>query len=314
MNLSIVVPVYNEVDSLETLHSEIVAALPAQGNHEILYIDDGSTDGSGSLLQKIANGDERARIITLYRNYGKAAALSAGFAEVRGDVVATLDSDLQDNPAEILAMADMLAEGWDLVSGWKKVRHDPFSKRIPSRLFNFVVRLMTGVRIHDSNCGLKVYRSEVIKTVEIYGGLHRYIPALAKYKGYRVTEKVVEHRPRQFGKTKYGLTRYFHGLLDLFTVIFLGRYFQRPLHFFGLIGLASGLAGFGISLYLAINWFRGIWIGSRPLLFLGMLLIIVGIQFFTLGLLAEIFVQRRHREEKLVKSIYARSQETVSGP
>ena len=314
MNLSVVVPVYNEVDSLETLHGEIVAALPAQGSHEILYIDDGSTDGSGALLRKIADGDGRTRIVTLYRNYGKAAALSAGFAEARGDVVATLDSDLQDNPAEIPAMADMLAEGWDLVSGWKKVRHDPLSKRLPSRLFNFVVRLMTGVRIHDSNCGLKVYRSEVVKTVEIYGGLHRYIPALAKYKGFRVTEKVVEHRPRQFGKTKYGLTRYFHGMLDLFTVIFLGRYFQRPLHFFGLIGLASGLAGFGISLYLAINWFRGVWIGSRPLLFLGMLLIIVGIQFFTLGLLAEIFVQRRHREEKLVKSIYTQTQETLSGP
>ncbi len=313
MNLSVVVPVYNEVDSLETLHGEIVAALPAQGSHEILYIDDGSSDGSGALLRKIADGDGRTRIVTLYRNYGKAAALSAGFAEARGDVVATLDSDLQDNPAEIPAMADMLAEGWDLVSGWKKVRQDPLSKRLPSRLFNFVVRLMTGVRIHDSNCGLKVYRSEVVKTVEIYGGLHRYIPALAKYKGYRVTEKVVEHRPRQFGKTKYGLTRYFHGMLDLFTVIFLGRYFQRPLHFFGLIGLASGLAGFGISLYLAFNWFQGIWIGSRPLLFLGMLLIIVGIQFFTLGLLAEIFVQRRHREEKLVKSIY-QSRETLSGP
>lgn len=305
MNLSIVVPVFDEVESLEQLHAEIAAALPSEGQHEVIYIDDGSQDGSAGELRKIAERDDRVKVLTLFRNYGKAAALSAGFAEVRGDVVATLDSDLQDNPGEIPAMAAMLDEGWDLVSGWKKVRHDPLGKRLPSKLFNLIVRLSSGVKIHDFNCGLKVYRTEVVKSLDIYGGLHRYIPALAKYKGFRVTEKVVEHRARLYGHTKFGLTRYFHGLLDLFTVLFLGRYFQRPLHFFGLLGLAAGLSGLGISIYLTINWFRGVWIGSRPLLFLGMLLIIVGIQFFSLGLLAEIFVQRRHKEDMLVKSVYS---------
>jgi len=203
-------------------------------------------------------------------------------------------------------MIELLNQGWDMVSGWKKVRHDPLRRRLPSKFYNFVVRLMTGVPIHDSNCGLKVYRAEVVKSVEVYGGLHRYIPALAKYKGFKVTEKVVQHRPRQYGRTKYGLTRYLHGLLDLFTVLFIGRYFQRPLHFFGLVGLLLSIAGLIISIYLTINWFAGVPIGNRPLFFLGILLIIVGIQFFSLGLLAELFVQRRHREQQLVKDVYSR--------
>lgn len=304
MNISAVVPVYNEAEALPQFHQELTAALPSDGQHEILYIDDGSDDGSETLLRQLADEDPRVRVLTFYRNYGKAAALSAGFEAATGDVVVTLDSDLQDNPAEFPAMVALLEEGWDMVSGWKKVRHDPLSKRVPSRIFNWVVRWMTGVHIHDFNCGLKVYRTEVVKSIEVYGGLHRYIPALAKYKGFKVTEKVVEHRPRQFGKTKYGPARYFHGLFDLLTVLFLGRYFQRPLHFFGLVGLLFSVAGLGISTYLAVNWFRGYWIGSRPLLFLGMLLIIVGIQFFSLGLLAEFFVQQRHKQQRLVKEEY----------
>lgn len=304
MKVSAVVPVYDETDSLHRLHQELTAALPDDGWHEIIYIDDGSTDGTGTVLKEIADKDPRVRVISFYRNYGKAAALAAGFEAVGGDVVVTLDADLQDDPAEIPAMVALLDEGWDLVSGWKKLRRDPLSKRLPSRLFNLVVRLMTGVPIHDSNCGLKVYRAEVVKSVEIYGGLHRYLPALAKYKGFRVTERVVRHRPRLYGKTKYGLARYFHGLLDLFTVIFLGRYFQRPLHFFGLVGLVLSLAGLAISIYLTINWFGGVPIGNRPLFFLGILFIIVGIQFFSLGLLAELFVQRRHRDQQLIKEVY----------
>jgi len=303
MNISTVIPVYNEIDSLHPLYREI-AALPDEGRHEIIFIDDGSTDGSGRVLREIADGDPRVRVISFYRNYGKAAALAAGFEAAAGDVIATLDADLQDDPSEIPAMAALLDQGWDLVSGWKKVRRDPLRKRLPSKLFNSVVRLMTGVPIHDSNCGLKVYRAEVAKTMEIYGGLHRYIPALAKYKGYKVTEKVVQHRPRQYGKTKYGLARYLHGLLDLFTVLFIGRYFQRPLHFFGLVGLLLSLAGLVISIYLTINWFGGVPIGNRPLFFLGILFIIVGIQFFSLGLLAELFVQQRHRDQRLVKEVY----------
>jgi len=306
MNVSAVVPVYDEVDSLHQLHRELAAILPATGTHEIIYIDDGSSDGSAAVLKGFADGDARVKVISFYRNYGKAAALAAGFEAAAGDVVVTMDSDLQDDPAEIPAMIDLLNQGWDMVSGWKKVRHDPLRRRLPSKFYNFVVRLMTGVPIHDSNCGLKVYRAEVVKRVEVYGGLHRYIPALAKYKGFKVTEKVVRHRPRQYGKTKYGLTRYLHGLLDLFTVLFIGRYFQRPLHFFGLVGLLLSIAGFVISIYLTINWFAGVPIGNRPLLFLGILLIIVGIQFFSLGLLAELFVQRRHREQQLVKDVYSR--------
>ncbi|MFB0517156.1 MAG: glycosyltransferase family 2 protein, partial [Candidatus Neomarinimicrobiota bacterium] len=250
MNTSTVVPLYNEKDSLRPLHQEITGALPARGEHEIVYIDDGSTDGSGAVLREIADEDARVRVITFYRNFGKAAALAAGFEIATGEVIVTLDADLQDDPAEVPEMLALLEQGWDMVSGWKKVRHDPLSRRLPSRLFNSVVRLMTGVPVHDSNCGLKVYRAEVAKSVELYGGLHRYIPALAKYKGFKVTEKVVRHRPRQYGKTKYGLTRYLHGLLDLFTVLFIGRYFQRPLHFFGLVGLLLSLAGLAISIYL----------------------------------------------------------------
>lgn len=303
MNVSAVVPVYDEVDSLHQLHRELAAILPATGTHEIIYIDDGSGDGSAAVLKGLADGDARVKVISFYRNYGKAAALAAGFEAAAGDVVVTMDSDLQDDPAEIPAMIELLNQGWDMVSGWKKVRRDPLRKRLPSKFYNFVVRLMTGVPIHDSNCGLKVYRTEVVKSVEVYGGLHRYIPALAKYKGFKVTEKVVRHRPRQYGKTKYGLTRYLHGLLDLFTVLFIGRYFQRPLHFFGLVGLLLSIAGFIISIYLTINWFAGVPIGSRPLFFLGVLLIIVGIQFFSLGLLAELFVQRRHREQQLVRDV-----------
>jgi glycosyltransferase involved in cell wall biosynthesis len=286
------------------LHEELTAAVSQSGSYEIIYIDDGCDDGSSTTLKEMADHDPMVKIISFYRNYGKAAALAAGFEAARGDIVVTLDSDLQDDPAEIPAMINLLEEGWDLVSGWKKVRRDPLNKRIPSKIYNAVVRLFTGVSIHDSNCGLKVYRAEVAKSVEVYGGLHRYIPALAKYKGFRVTEKVVQHRPRQFGKTKYGLARYFHGLLDLFTVLFLGRYFQRPLHFFGFVGLLLLAGGVVVSVYLTVNWFLGVPIGNRPLFFLGILLIIVGIQFFSLGLLAELFVQRRHRDERFVKDIY----------
>ncbi len=306
-SVSAVVPVYNEVDSLPQLHRELAAVIPSGDRGEIIYIDDGSDDGSGPALREIADGDSRVKVLTFYRNYGKAAALAAGFKTARGEVVVTLDSDLQDNPAEIPALIVKLMEGWDLVTGWKKVRHDPLSKRWPSKLFNFVVRLMTGVNIHDSNCGLKVYRSELAKSLEIYGGLHRYIPALSQYKGFRVTEKVVEHRPRLHGRTKYGRARYFHGLMDLLTVLFLGRYFQRPLHFFGVAGMILSGTGMAISLYLVINWFRGIWIGNRPILFLGMLLIIVGIQLVSIGLVAEMFVQRRHQEMDLIKSVYSAS-------
>ncbi len=305
MNISVVIPVYNEVDSLRILQGEIIAALHGKYDYEIIFIDDGSDDGSGAMLHDLAKEHPATRLITLFRNYGKAAALSVGFQAAVGDVVITMDSDLQDNPAEIPGLVKIIESGWDLVSGWKKTRHDPISKRWPSKIFNFVVRTVSGVKIHDSNCGLKAFRGEVVKAIDVYGGLHRYIPALARYKGYRVTEQVVEHRARQHGKTKYGLARYFHGMLDLITVVFVGRYFQRPMHFFGLLGLLTMGAGLLILAYLTYNWFNGVWIGNRPIIFLGMLLLITGIQVFSLGLLAEVFVQRRHQDERLVKSTYA---------
>jgi len=207
MKVSAVVPVFNESESLRQLHDELTAVLSSYEAHEIIYIDDGSDDGSGELLTAIAREDPGVQVISFFRNYGKAAALATGFEAVEGDVVVTLDSDLQDNPAEIPGMIELLDHGWDMVSGWKKVRHDPINKRLPSKLYNFIVRLFTGVAVHDSNCGLKVYRAEVVKSLEIYGGLHRYIPALAKYKGFKVTEQVVQHRARQHGKTKYGPSR-----------------------------------------------------------------------------------------------------------
>lgn len=304
MNISIVIPVYNEVDSLRELQREIIAALHDKYDYELIFIDDGSDDCSGVMMHDLAQEHPATRVITLFRNYGKAAALAVGFQAAKGDVVITMDSDLQDNPAEIPGLVEVIESGWDLVSGWKKKRHDPISKRWPSKIFNFVVRVVSGVKIHDFNCGLKAYRGEVVKTIDIYGGLHRFIPALARYKGFKVTEQVVEHRARQHGKTKYGLARYFHGLLDLITVVFIGRYFQRPMHFFGVIGLLTMGTGLAILGYLTYNWFTGIWIGNRPIIFLGMLLLIVGIQVFSLGLLAEVFVQRRHKEEQLVKSTY----------
>ncbi len=304
MKISVVIPVYNESESLITLNNEVMTALKSSGEYEIIYVDDGSHDGSAEILKSLSDQHAPVRVITLFRNYGKAAGLATGFNAAGGEAVITMDSDLQDDPAEIPAMVQLLTEGWDLVSGWKKKRNDPISKRWPSKVFNFIVRIMTGVKIHDFNCGLKAYRNEVVKSIEIYGGLHRYIPALAKYKGYKVTEKVVQHRARQFGKTKYGTARYFHGLMDLFTVLFMGRYFQRPLHFFGVIGMGLFLAGVVVLGYLSVLWIGGEWIGNRPLFFLGILLSIVGIQIFSLGLLAEMFTQRSFKEKLLVKEDY----------
>ena len=249
------------------------------------------------------NSDNRVHLIEFYKNFGKASALSEAFKYATGEVVITMDADLQDDPVEIPNIVNKIQSGWDVVSGWKKDRKDPLSKRIPSKLFNFVTRLFTGVKIHDFNCGLKAYRNQVVKTFEIYGGMHRYLPAIASQKGFSVTELIVHHRPRQFGSTKYGGARFFHGLFDLMTVIFLGKYLVRPLHFFGLIGLALSSIGFGINIYLTVGWFQGIWIGNRPIFFLGLLLLILGVQFISLGLLGELIIKSTHTSENKVKSV-----------
>jgi glycosyltransferase involved in cell wall biosynthesis len=296
--LSIVVPVYNEAGSLEPLYEEITAALGARGPFEVVFVDDGSTDGSLLILERLAAAHDGLRVVRLRRNFGKAAALTHGFAETRGDLIVTMDGDRQDDPAEIPKLLAKLDEGYDLVSGWKQSRQDPVSKTLPSKLFNWTVRKSTGVSLHDFNCGLKAYRRAVIEHVKVYGELHRYIPVLASDLGFRVAEVKVAHRRRTSGQSKYGWRRYARGYLDLLTVLFLGRYRQRPQHLFGGIGTMMVLIGVLIDLYLTIDKLFGHPIGQRPLLLLGTLLIIVGIQLLSLGLVGELITQARARETR----------------
>ncbi|HEV8686790.1 MAG TPA: glycosyltransferase family 2 protein, partial [Gaiellaceae bacterium] len=239
------------------------------------------------------------RVVRLRRNFGKAAALDAGFRNATGDIVVTMDGDLQDDPAEIPRLLAKLDEGFDLVSGWKARRRDPLSRRVLSRVFNWVTGRVSGVRLHDMNCGLKAYRAEVVRGLSIYGELHRFIPVLAHYRGFRVGELSVNHRPRREGRSRYGMERYLRGFLDLLTVTFMGRYRHRPLHLFGGLGLALGFAGFLICLYLTALWFAGHAIGHRPLLTLGVLLVVVGMQFLSLGLIGEMITT--HHEERAVE-------------
>jgi glycosyltransferase involved in cell wall biosynthesis len=287
--LSVVIPAYNEEESLPLLVKEIEGVFP--GGAEIIVVDDGSSDGTWRIVRELADAG-RITGLRLGSNQGKAAALSAGFAEAHGEYIATLDADLQDDPSEIPAMMDMMDSGnLDLVSGWKKVRRDPLGKRLPSRIYNMVVRLTTGIRLHDFNCGLKVYRRKVTDCLGLYGEMHRYTPVLAVHRGFTVGEIPVNHRPREHGRSKYGLSRFFRGYADLLTVLFLRRYSARPLHFFGGVGTLMSLAGFGISVYLTILWFGGESIGRRPLLLLGIFLMLVGFQFISLGLLGEMLLR-----------------------
>ncbi|MCH8289094.1 MAG: glycosyltransferase family 2 protein [Candidatus Marinimicrobia bacterium] len=297
VDLSILIPLYNERESIRELASEITESLGKLSiSYEIIFVDDGSRDGSFEEIKTLASTDSRIIGIRFRRNYGKSAALSEGFEISRGNIVVTMDADLQDDPAELPAMIEKLNEGYDVISGWKKNRKDPLTKKIPSRLFNFVTRLMSGVRIHDFNCGLKIYKADVVKTVRVYGELHRYIPVLAKWAGFRVGELVVNHRSRKYGSTKFGASRFFKGFLDLLTVMFLGKYNKNPLHFFGILGGILFFIGLLINGYLTYQWFGGIWIGNRPILFLGILMMIVGIQFVSLGLLAEMIAAGKDRE------------------
>ena len=301
-SVSVVVPLLDEAESLRSLYQEIVDALDPLGlPYEIIFVDDGSTDGSSGILRALHAADERVQVIQFRRNFGKSAALAAGFAAARGDAVVTLDADLQDVPAEIPHLLATLEDGADLVSGWKFPRHDPLSKRLPSAIFNRVVRAMTGVRLHDFNCGLKAYRAEVLDEIHLYGELHRYIPVLAHFRGFRVREVQVRHRSRQFGRSKFGAARFFRGFFDLLTVLFLTQYRRRPLHFFGWFGLVTLLVGFLINAYLATLWFLGNPIGHRPLLTLGVLLMIIGAQFVVFGLLAEMIAYTSAQREFSVR-------------
>ena len=295
--ISIVVPVHDEERSVALLHEEIVAALEPLGQPwEILFVDDGSTDGTFAALTRLHTANEDVRVVRLRRNFGKAAALQAGFEEAQGDVVVTIDGDLQDDPAEIPRLLAKLDEGFDLVSGWKLQRRDPLRRRLPSRVFNWVNGRVAGLRLHDLNCGLKAYRAEVVKDLRIYGELHRFIPVLAHYRGFRVAELPVNHRPREHGRSRYGMERYVRGFLDLLTVTFMGRYRHRPLHLFGGLGLLLGSVGAILLGYLTVLKLTGEAIGHRPLLTLGVLLVVVGVQLVSLGLVSELVAS--HHEER----------------
>ncbi len=292
MLISFVIPVLNEQDSLRQLGSEIKANCQPHA-YEIIFIDDGSRDQSFSIMEDLAAQDPNIRIVKFRRNFGKAAALQYGFNLASGDVVFTLDADLQDNPAEIPNFLQKIAEGWDLVSGWKQKRHDPWHKVLPSKLFNWVVARTFRLKLKDYNCGFKAYRPEVIKEVRLYGEMHRYIPALANALGYRITEIPVEHRERQFGRSKYGWERYLRGFFDLLTVKMVTKYMKSPLYLFGRAGLASTVLGGAITLYLAVlKIFFHVPLSNRPLLILGITLVLAGLQFVSLGLISELIINR----------------------
>ncbi|RDI74100.1 Glycosyltransferase [Gaiella occulta] len=296
--ISVVVPVHDEERSAALLYQELVAALQPDGRPwEAVFVDDGSSDGTFDALTRLHAAHDNVRVVRLRRNFGKAAALDAGFSEASGDVVVTIDGDLQDDPSEIPRLLAKLDEGYDLVSGWKTKRCDPLSRRIPSKIFNTVAGRVSGLRLHDMNCGLKAYRAEVLRGMRLYGELHRYVPILAHYRGYRIAELPVNHRPREHGRSNYGVERYVRGFLDLLTVTFMGRYRHRPLHLFGGLGLLSSLIGFVILVYLTAIKLGGSAIGQRPLLTLGVLLLVVGIQLLSLGLISELITS--HHEERV---------------
>lgn len=292
MQLSIIIPLYNEEESLPELVAWITKVMQAHDfTHEILMVDDGSTDASWSIVKDLKQTFPTIMGIKFKRNQGKSAALNTAFEAAQGQVVITMDADLQDSPDEIPELYQMITrDNYDLVSGWKKERHDPITKTIPTKLYNWATRVMSGIKLNDMNCGLKAYKNEVIKNVEVYGEMHRYIPVLAKTAGYsRIGEKVVKHQARKYGVTKFGLNRFSRGLLDLMSITFLGKFGKRPMHFFGTIGLMSTIAG---TIMLCVLTFQKLFrdiggIAERPLFFLGMLLVIVGVQLFIAGFLAE---------------------------
>ncbi len=305
--ISIVIPLYNEVESLPELYDQIKEVVKTNRyNYEIIFVDDGSTDGSLDVLKKIRQNDKNVKIISFRRNYGKSAALAIGFEYAKGDVVITMDADLQDDPHEIPNLLKKLNEGFDLVSGWKKKRYDPLTKTIPSRIFNFVVSTLSGIKIHDFNCGLKAYKKSVTQDIKVYGELHRYLPVLAHWAGYKIGEIVVQHHPRKYGKTKFGVSRFLKGFLDLLTVMFTTRYFKRPLHLFGTVGLVIFLLGFGITFYLSLlKLIENISLSNRPLFILGVMLTIVGVQFISIGLLGEMITKAyQHLETYSIKEIH----------
>ncbi len=308
LDLSLLVPVYNEVGSLPQLYEEMVSTCEAAArSFEIVFVDDGSDDGSAAVLDRFADEDPRVSVIRFRKNFGKSPALAAGFERVRGDVVITLDADLQDDPRMIPAFLERIAGGADLVSGWKQRRHDPLGKTLPSKVFNGIVRKLSGVQLRDFNCGFKGYRIECVRALRMYGGFHRFVPVFAADRGFKVEELVVEHRPRTHGVSKFGAGRFIDGLLSLPTVLLLTRYRHRPLHFFGLPGAILTFLGLGICTYLTVLWFLGEALSNRPLLILGVLLALTGIQVLSLGLMGEMFVNSTVRSREVYSILEVRS-------
>ena len=298
LDLSVVVPILDERDSLTELHTGLSAVLGKLGkSYEILFVDDGSRDGSVEICRRLAAADHHVGLIELRRHFGKAAALQAGFKLARGAVVITMDGDLQDRPEEIPAFLAALGDDVDLVCGWKRDRQDPANKTVPSRIFNAVTARLTGLRLHDFNCGFKAYRRDLVDSLDLYGDLYRFIPVFAHAKGYRIREIPVRHSPRRHGKSKFGGRRYLRGALDLLTVLFLSSYGFRPLHLFGAIGAGLLLLGGGINGWLVVEWAAGIsHLSNRPLLLFGTLLIVVGVQILIFGLLAEMVAAGSYRQ------------------
>ncbi|MBE0648761.1 MAG: glycosyltransferase family 2 protein [Bacteroidales bacterium] len=299
MQLSVVVPLLNEAESLPELSQWINHVMQENYlSYELIFIDDGSRDDSWKVIVELAEDNPAVKGIKFRRNYGKAAALSCGFTAASGKVVITMDADLQDNPEEIPELYRMIVEdGFDLVSGWKKKRHDPISKTIPTRFFNWSTRRMSRIKLHDFNCGLKAYNSDVVKSIDVYGEMHRYIPVIAKWAGFtKIGEKVVLHQKRKYGKTKYGPDRFLKGYLDLLTITFISRFGKRPMHFFGLWGTLLFMTGFGIAGFLAYEriFFEGYKMTERPLFYFGMLAMILGTQLFVAGFLGELISRSSH--------------------
>jgi glycosyltransferase involved in cell wall biosynthesis len=306
MDISVVIPLLNEHDSLEELHDWIASVRQSNSlSYEILFIDDGSTDGSWNVIQKLRKKNTAVVGLKFSKNFGKSQALHAGFARTKGDVVITMDADLQDSPDEIPELYEMIKkQGYDIVSGWKKKRYDSFfAKNLPSKLFNWAARKISGLSLHDFNCGLKAYRSEVVKTVEVYGEMHRYIPVLAVNAGFsNIVEKVVIHQARKYGKTKFGMERFINGFLDLITIWFISKFGRRPMHFFGLLGVIMFMIGLGFATYLGIDKLflnpSGRLIANRPEFFIALTTMVIGTQFFVAGFLGEIVLQSRPNKNR----------------
>ncbi|NBO61222.1 MAG: glycosyltransferase [Flavobacteriia bacterium] len=294
-NISLVIPLLNEEESLKELHQWIVRVVnEASLSYEVIFVDDGSSDKSWDIINELSALDSQVYGIKFQRNYGKSAALQTAFQEVQGEVVITMDADLQDSPEEIPELYQMITEdGYDLVSGWKKKRHDPLSKTLPTKLYNWAARRITGIYLHDFNCGLKAYRRSVVKSIEVYGDMHRYMPALAKYAGFKkIGEKVVQHQARKYGYSKFGLNRFLNGPLDLITVAFMGKFGKKPMHFFGALGTFMFMVGFGFAIYLGIDKLfihtRGVKLADRTEFYVALVSMLMGLQFFLTGFIAEL--------------------------